>query len=616
MADRLRPVRFSADKARELVFSRLENESDSESDVDLDSESESVDLDLDNESSRSVSSDEDRGRSRSSSPVAGPSSGKRNGTATGPGPKRHKNDRSSSNSRSKPQQPNQLWSEVTAGSTTNNFRFSAQSGLLADLDATATPLSCFRTLFTDQVFNQLLESVNSFAQQKCQQNLPSPHPRSVYYEWKPITEAEMWKFLAVTTQMGIDQKPAIRDYWSTNPPDYIPWYHQMFQRPRFEAIYHMMLHCSDDNNAVSKEKVEPFVEVLLKNYREAFYPFQDLSLDEMVIGWQGRWAYKQFNAAKPKKYHIKVFGLCDSTTSYVLNLLTYYGKETSYNPECDADSGQAKKVFHTLLAPFGKGHHIFADRYYTSYELLEYLCENKYYFTGTLNVQRRNFPPELKQQKLDHMQAKWYLSEGEKILCVSWKDKKAKKPCVAVSTSASVEMVTKPTKKRAESTMPGFIHQYNSAMNGCDRANQGVGYCGIFNRKSRKWWKKIFHWIVEITQHNSHILHILATEKKTPRASFKRRLVAEMTELASQKLTEAEKAGPKKNAAGRKAANPIERLTGNKHLVALSDKDRNCVVCSTPAQQRRTKYYCSGCTNKPYLHAKGCFEQYHSQHLI
>ena len=147
-----------------------------------------------------------------------------------------------------------------------------------------------------------------------------------------------------------------------------------------------------------------------------------------------------------------MFGLCDSTTSYVLNLLTYYGKETSYNPECDADSGQAKKVFHTLLAPF-----------------------------------------------------------------------------------------------------------------------EGVGYYGIFNRKSRKWWKKIFHWIVEITQHNSHILHILATEKKIPRASFKRWLVAEMTELASQKLTEAEKAGPKKNAAGCKAANPIERLTGNKHLVALSD---------------------------------------------
>ncbi|KAK3751180.1 hypothetical protein RRG08_023938 [Elysia crispata] len=89
-----------------------------------------------------------------------------------------------------------------------------------------------------------------------------------------------------------------------------------------------------------------------------------------------------------------------------------------------------------------------------------------------------------------------------------------------------------------------------------------------------------------------------------------------MTELASQKLTEAEKAGPKKNAAGRKAANPIERLIGNKHLVALSDKDRNCIVCSTPSQWRRTKYYCSGCINKPYLHAKGCFEQYHSQHLI
>ena len=64
-------------------------------------------------------------------------------------------------------------------------------------------------------------------------------------------------------------------------------------------------------------------------------------------------------------------------------------------------------------------------------------------------------------------------------------------------------------------------------------------------------------------------------EENFPLDCFKRRLVAEMTELASQKLTEAAKAGPKKNAAGRKAANPIERLTGNNHLVVLSDKDRN-----------------------------------------
>ncbi|KAK3768833.1 hypothetical protein RRG08_045536 [Elysia crispata] len=39
-----------------------------------------------------------------------------------------------------------------------------------------------------------------------------------------------------------------------------------------------------------------------------------------------------------------------------------------------------------------------------------------------------------------------------------------------------------------------------------------------------------------------------------------------MIELASKKLTEAEKAGPKKNAAGRKAANPIEHLTGTSIL--------------------------------------------------
>ncbi|KAK3789297.1 hypothetical protein RRG08_001687 [Elysia crispata] len=39
-----------------------------------------------------------------------------------------------------------------------------------------------------------------------------------------------------------------------------------------------------------------------------------------------------------------------------------------------------------------------------------------------------------------------------------------------------------------------------------------------------------------------------------------------MIELGSKKLTEAEKAGPKENAAGRKAANPIEHLTGTSIL--------------------------------------------------
>ena len=70
--------------------------------------------------------------------------------------------------------------------------------------------------------------------------------------------------------------------------------------------------------------------LVITKFQKAFYAYKNLSIDEMVISWKGRWKYKQYNAAKPKKYHIKTFGLCDSATGYVYNILTYFGKNTSY----------------------------------------------------------------------------------------------------------------------------------------------------------------------------------------------------------------------------------------------------------------------------------------------
>ncbi|GFO29853.1 PiggyBac transposable element-derived protein 4 [Plakobranchus ocellatus] len=129
-----------------------------------------------------------------------------------------------------------------------------------------------------------------------------------------------------------------------------------------------MLHAGN-TQAEGKEKIVPFINLLLQKFRSAFYPYQRLSLDEMIIGFKGRWAFKRFNISKPKKYHIKIFGLCDSATGYVYNILTYFGTNTSYNPDLDTTSGDAVKIFDTLLSPCVKGHTIYADRFYTTKEL-------------------------------------------------------------------------------------------------------------------------------------------------------------------------------------------------------------------------------------------------------
>ena len=65
----------------------------------------------------------------------------------------------------------------------------------------------------------------------------------------------------------------------------------------------------------------------------------------MVIGYQGGWKLKQFNASKSSKYHIKTFGLCDSEIGYVVNIFTYYGSTTAYHHDLDPKSAQAIRIF-------------------------------------------------------------------------------------------------------------------------------------------------------------------------------------------------------------------------------------------------------------------------------
>ncbi|XP_059165630.1 piggyBac transposable element-derived protein 4-like [Physella acuta] len=232
----------------------------------------------------------------------------------------------------------------------------------------------------------------------------------------------------------------------------------------------------------------------------------------------------------------------------------------------------AIKIFDTLLSQLGKGYHIFADRWYTTRALIDHLMDKKMYYTGTVQINRVGFPKALKLIKLQHMESRYWMHE-DKILCVTWKDKKAKKPVIMASTKAIVDNAI--TKN--DTVKPAVIHDYNFNMNGCDRADQMIGYYGVHNRKTRKWWKKIFYWILEVTTVNAFILHRLtrppsADIKRHDKTlkSFKFRLVDELCRNASLLMPDPTTrifAKPGRPRLG----NPLERLEGAKHCVVYTD---------------------------------------------
>ena len=158
------------------------------------------------------------------------------------------------------------WKLVTNGDEVHfsSYRFqpARNSGVHVPLNQESTPLDCFKVFFDEVIKDKFKNSVNEFANRKVQMNTPA-RKYSVYSSWEPITDSEIYKFLAVLIQMGLDSKPQIRDYWDTSDKGYSKWYSQMFDRNRFQSIFHTMLHCSDEG-AEGKEKVEPFVNMMLE----------------------------------------------------------------------------------------------------------------------------------------------------------------------------------------------------------------------------------------------------------------------------------------------------------------------------------------------------------------
>ena len=63
-----------------------------------------------------------------------------------------------------------------------------------------------------------------------------------------------------------------------------------------------------------------------------------------------------------------------------------------------------------------------------------------------------------------------------------WKDKKASKPGVAVSTKDVAGSVDVITRRGTTVLKRSIIHNYNLSTNGCDHLDQNVSYYNNLNR--------------------------------------------------------------------------------------------------------------------------------------
>ena len=142
-----------------------------------------------------------------------------------------------------------------------------------------------------------------------------------------------------------------------------------------------------------------------------------------MVGFKGRVKFKQYCKDKHTKWGLKVFTLADSKTGYIYNMLPYTGRETPdvFVSQFSHLNMTGQIVTHLMTPLLDRGHHLFADRYYSGVNLVTDLYRRNTGFTGTMMPNRVKLPPPVRGLKLEKGDIK--AREAEKMLVLGWKDK-------------------------------------------------------------------------------------------------------------------------------------------------------------------------------------------------
>lgn len=205
-----------------------------------------------------------------------------------------------------------------------------------------------------------------------------------------------------------------------------------------------------------------------------------------------------------------------------------------------------------------------------------------------------------------------------------WKDNKT--VLLISNYHGNEETSVKRTQKdgsRLDVKCPQVVKDYNVLMGGVDLADR---YRALYNvdRKSVKWWHRLFFGLMDITFVNAYVVHKMMIDEKSTVLDY-RRMVANglMTyQAAGTKKRRSNDVqyplqGPIKRRKSEFSVSKDVRLTNRGiHWPTFGDKRGRCEVCSKQKIQSKPYSKCNHCNVFLCLNdKKNCFVDYHEIQL-
>jgi hypothetical protein len=143
------------------------------------------------------------------------------------------------------------------------------------------------------------------------------------------------------------------------------------------------------------------VDKLVAAVQAVYEPGRHIILDESMILFRGRLKFHQYLPGEAHKYGIKLYKLC-TPEAYTLNVIVHLG---STAPRYDLSSTKSLTVA-ICDKIVNKGSTLYADNYYSSVSLAEWLLKKKMYFCGTVRKNGKHLANKITRSKLKNREMK------------------------------------------------------------------------------------------------------------------------------------------------------------------------------------------------------------------
>ena len=153
--------------------------------------------------------------------------------------------------------------------------------------------------------------------------------------------------------------------------------------------------------------------------------------------------------------------------------------------------------------------------------------------------------------------------------------------------------------------IPVMTQAYNRYMRGVDGLDQLASYNPYLHR-SRKWYIKLFDYILEITLINARILLEKHKRTRISGTAFRQALIDQLlARHLERKDVVPGPAGAPQRAGDAPEPEPEPQHWFERHP---DKKRKTCAVCNP---RTRTYYFCNSCPGQPSLCLDPCFRLYH-----